>query len=293
MLIKGEESFLEKEWIEVVDSNAHIVSLHEYYNKGVRVYDSAVLKIEGVVYGILNWDWEKGKIDVDVKERYLPQAYEALFSIARHLGGEFYYNSKEIFDPQKHLPIPSIQVNREKKYFESHDLNNIRWMAFREGDKSALFKALNLRETKEFFLKEGVDRDDIVVTPSVFGWTFILGDGLPSLLIRGDESSSEKALNNLCKSLKKLSKRFIEAQYFEHQGKSNITGYFRANNGRLNFGHWESETESYRKGRVPKELEKLHPSSAHEVASIWSIDPLDFIYIWPMKEEKSSVVVSL
>jgi len=98
-------------------------------------------------------------------------------------------------------------------------------------------------------------------------------------------------LTNLCKSLQKLSKKFIEVQYFEHQGKSKITGYLKANNGKLNFGYWHSETEEFTKGRVPKEIKKLHPTSAHEVASIWSIDPLDFVYLKEMAEEKSIVVV--
>lgn len=291
MVIKREERFLEKEWIEVVDSNEYIVSLHEYYNKDVRVYDSAILKIEGFVYGILNWDWGQGKIDIDVKERYLPQTYEALLNIAAHLGGKLYYNSREMFDPKKHLPLTSIQINREKKYFESYDLDNVRWMAFREVDKHALLNALNLKETKEIPLEGRVNHDDIAVTPSVFGWTFILGDDLPSLFIKGNENTSEEALTNLCDSLQKLSKKFIEVQYFEHHGKSNITGYFRANNGKFLYGYWKSETEEFSRGRVAKDIKKLHPSSAHEVASVWSIDTLDFMYIKEMAEEKSTIVV--
>ena len=110
-------------------------------------------------------------------------------------------------------------------------------------------------------------------------------------MTKGNENSSEEALTNLCKSLQKLSKKFIEVQYFEHQGKSKITGYLKANNGKLNFGYWHSETEEFTKGRVPKEIKKLHPTSAHEVASIWSIDPLDFVYLKEMAEEKSIVVV--
>lgn len=139
-------------------------------------------------------------------------------------------------------------------------------------------------------MKDGIDSNDLVITPYFSGWTFIIGGDLPDLLIKGDEKSTEEALTNLCKSLQKLSKQLIEVQYFEHQDKSNITGYFKSNNGKLNFGYWKTESEGFSKGRVPKELKKLHPTCAHEVASFWSIDPLDFIYLKEMAKGKSSIV---
>lgn len=285
--------FSKSEWINVVENNKHIVSIHEHENSEIKSYGYAILKIEGFIYGVLNWDWEKGKIDIDVKERYLPQVYKALLSIADDLGGYFYYKPKELFDPQKHLPIPAIDINRSKRFFEGHDLDYIRWMAFREEDQGLILETLKLKKSKEVSLKDGIDSCDIIVTPSYSGWIFLIGDNLPDSLVKGNESSSDEALTNLCKTLQKLSKKFIEVQYFEHHGKHNIDGYFKANNGKMIFGYWKTEDEEFKKGRVPKEIKKLHPTSAHEVASVWSIDPMDFIYLKEMVGEKSYVVAPI
>ena len=286
-----EEGIKEEIWIEMVDLNKDVVSIHEFEKSKIKSYNYAILKVGKKVYGRLLWDWEKREVGIEVQSKYLSEIYQALQEIANDLDGRFFINSKTVFDSNKHLPIPNIEIKRNRKYFESDDLDYIRWMAFREEDRTAILKALKLEESKEVNLKDGVACCEIIVTPTYSGWTFIIGDDLPNLLIKGNESSSEEALKNLCKTLQKLSKKFIEVQYFEHQGKSNITGYFKANNGKLNFGYWESETEEFSKGRIPKEIKKLHPTSAHEIASVWSIDTMDFIYLQEMAEKESSVVV--
>lgn len=287
------EGIKEEVWVKAVDSNKDIVSIHEFEKSKIKSYNYAILKIGKKIYGRLLWDWEKREVGIEVQSKYLSEVYQSLQEIANDLNGDFFINSKTKFDSNKHLPIPNIEICRDKKYFENYDLDYIRWIAFREKDRTAILNALKLEESKEVDLKEGVDGNELVIPPTYSRWTFIIGDNLPNLLIKGDESSSDEALTNLCKSLQKLSKKFIEVQYFEHQGKSNITGYFKANNGKLNFGYWQSETEEFSKGRVPKEIKKLHPTSAHEVASVWSIDPLDFIYLKEMAEEKSIVVVPI
>ncbi len=198
---------------------------------------------------------------------------------------------------KKYLPIPKVQIDNSKSYFDDDGLYDIRWLVFREDDRMKVQKALKLKEKYTGMLSELLSEDEcedsFVLTPSYSGWTFLLGDNIPYLLLKGTEQSTEEALTNLCKSLQKLSKKFGEVQYYEHEEKSNITGYFKANNGKLIFGYWHSETEDFKKGRLPKELKKIHPASAHEVASIWSIDTLDFVFIKKMVKENSYMVVPI
>lgn len=291
MVVRIEDKKIEEaDWQRIVNSNPFIRSLKDHENLNFDLYDYALLNIGGKIYGRLLWDWEKGEVGIEVKSKYLLKIYKALENIAFDLEGKFYIKKNEIFDSEKHLPILSVKINRDTKYFESHNLDNIRWIAIREEDRTTILEFLKLEESKVISLKDGIDSNDLVVTPCFSGWTFIMGDKLSSLFINGDEISSKQALTNLCKLLQKMSKRFIEIQYFEHQDRSSLTGYFKANNGKLNFGYWKSESEEFSKGRVPKELKNLHPTSAHEVASIWSIDPLDFVFLKEMAEGKSSIV---
>lgn len=60
--------FSKFEWINVVENNNYIVLIYEYENFKIKLYGYVILKIEGFIYGVLNWDWEKGKVDIDVKE---------------------------------------------------------------------------------------------------------------------------------------------------------------------------------------------------------------------------------
>lgn len=289
-IVSKKGRYTKEEWIRIVESHPNVISIHEFENSEIKSYGYAIIKIDSKVFGRYLWDWENGKIDLEINKKYLPNSYKIFENIASENNGVLYYNSKELFDSKRHLPIPQIVIDRKEKYFENHDLDYIRWVAIRGNDQSAVLNALELKDSKQIELRDGIDRSNLVITPSYEGWIFILGDSLPNLLTKRNENSSEEALKNLCTSIQKLSKKFIEVQYFEHQGKSNITGYFKANNGKLQFGYWKSETEEFSKGRVPKEIKKLHPTSAHEVASIWSVDPLDFIYLVEMAEEKSCVV---
>ncbi len=285
---------IEKEkWIQVVKSNEYLIPLHIYYKSDTEVYDSAVLQIDKIPYGRILWNGETKFCDIDVEKKYLSKVYKALLSIGNDLGADLFISKNEKFDHSKHLPVSTIEIERDKKYFENHDLDYIRWMAFREEDRMAILKALKLEVSKEVNLKYGINGNELLITPAVSGWTFIIGDNLSNVFINKNVSSSKEDLTNLCKYLQKLSKKFIEVQYFEHDGKSNITGYFKANNGKLVFGYWKSETEEFTKGKVPKEIKVHHPTSAHDVAAIWSIDPLDFIYLKEMSNQKSSVLTYL
>ncbi len=297
MVIKRKNKIDEKEWQRVVNDNINIISLRELEHLSFDIYDYAILKIGGKSYGRLLWDWEKGRVDVEVKKKFQSEIYPVIESIALELKADFYIKSDEIFNAKKHLPIPAVEIKRAQQYFVNDELADIRWLAFREDDRMKVQKALKLKEEYEGMLSELLSSDDcgdhFVLTPSYCGWTFLLGDNIPYLLLKGTEQSSEEALTNLCKSLQKLSKKFGELQYYEHEEKSNITGYFKANNGKLIFGYWHSETEDFRKGRLPKEINNIHPASAHEVASIWSIDPLDFVFIKKMAKENSYMVVPI
>lgn len=284
-------SINKEKWIAVVNSNEHLIPLHEYYHSESAVYDSAILKVDNVPYGRIIWNWDSNDCSIEVEVKYLPNVYRAILSIAEDLGGQFYIKKNEIFNTAKHLPRSKIEIKREKRYFENDDLDFIRWLAIRDEEQASVLKTLELKVSSEISLKGDIDSDQLIVTPPYSGWTFIIGNNLPDLLVKGDENSTEEALTKLCKSLQLLSKEFVEVQYYEYQGKSNINGYFKANKGKLNFGYWKSETEEFVKGVVPKDIKKLHPASAHEVASVWSVDPLDFAYIKEMAEKKASVVV--
>jgi len=282
------------DWSNIVESSKWLMPPHEAYGSSTsKIYSSAIFHVDGFKYGRLLWRGSRSAIEVDIGIKYYKDVYLGVLEVAKNLGGCVYYKKNEIFDPNKHLPILRIEINSDTKYFDHQNLEHIKWIAIREINSDAILSALKLSKSKEIYLQEKFGSDVFIITPTYSGWTFLIGDNLPNLLIKGDESSSDEALTNLCKSLQKLSKKFIEVQYFEHQGKSNITGYFKANNGKLNFGYWKSETEEFVKGRVPKEIKELHPTSAHEVASAWSIDPLDFIYLKEMAEEKSIVVVPI
>ncbi len=288
------EGIKEELWREVVNNNKYIVSIHEFENSEIESYNYAILKIGKSVFGRLLWDWEKQEVGIELHIKYLPKTYKALEKIASELGGKFYIKKNEVFDAKKHLPAPTVEIDRSQQYFENYELDNIRWLGFREENQEEILQVLKLQEGKSGQLIELLninEPENFVITPPYKGWTFIIGNKLPALLINGDENSTEEALSNLCKSLQKLSKRFIEVQFYEHEEKSNITGYFKANNGKLIYGYWRSEMEEFTKGRLPKELKKIHPSTAHEVASIWSIDSLDFVFIEAFVKEESNVVV--
>lgn len=85
-------------------------------------------------------------------------------------------------------------------------------------------------------------------------------------------------------SLRCLSKELIEVQYFEHSEKSSVTGYIKCRMGKRVFAHWRSQLDDFTQGRVPKEIKSLHPTTAHDVAGIWSMDVLDVGYIKEMHE---------
>lgn len=285
-----QDGIIEELWHSVVNNNENIISIHEFEKSNIESYNYAILKIGNKIFGRLLWNWEKQNIRIEMQKRYLPETYIVLENIAFELGSRFYLTSNEIFNAEIHIPIPNIKIIRDFKYFENDGLDYIRWMAFREDDYISILESLNLRKLNDVYLKDGVKGREFIVTPSYSGWSFVIGDSLPNILIKGDENTSNEALTNLCKSLQKLSEKFFEVQYFEHDGKSNITGYFKAKNGKLDFGFWKSETEEFSKGKIPKEIRNLHPTSAHEVASVWSIDPLDFIYLKEMSERLSKVL---
>lgn len=217
-----------------------------------------------------------------------------LAQIAKAIGGSFYYRKNEPFDPQKppddiawrsrHLPAPAIAIDRAEPYFADSELEELRWMALRSTSQEAVLKALRLSKQREGRLEDLLREEGYVLSPAYEGWVFIMGDTLPELLLRGDEQSSQEALDRMCKSLQQLSKTFGAAQYFEYSDKSSVSGYFSASNGKLIYGYWQSELETFSKGRPPKAIKHRHPANPHEIAALWSIDPLDFVYLAPFAE---------
>lgn len=281
----------ETDWHKTVDSNPFIISLREFENLSFDIYDYAILKIGNKIYGRLLWDWETQKVVIEMQVKHLPKIYKELERIAADLGCRLFINKNDLFDPNKHLPIPSVKINRDKRFFESNDFDFIRWIAVRGTDRKAIMKELCLRELKEVNIENGVEGNEIIITPDYHGWTFILGNNLSRVLIKDGNWTSEVALEKLCNTIQSLSKKFVEIQYFEHQGKSNITGYFKANNGKFIFGYWKSEIEEFKKGKIPNEIKNIHPSTAHEISSIWSIDPIDFVFIEKMVTNPSILAV--
>ncbi len=292
MLIKRHGKIPQDQWEKLVDNHQNIISLHEFEKTDRPEYGYAILRIGDTNYGSLTL-WYDGTIKIDIKPKYWSLTYEALVEIANDVNGSLYHTNKRLFDPKLHLPLPVLELIKDSLYFDCNRLNNIKWLGIREVDNNEILKALKFQKGESRPLVGLLNRektDTFILTSTYKGWIFIIGDDLPNVLINGEEGSTEEALTNLCKSLQKLSKRFIEVQYYEHNEKSNITGYFKANNGKLIYGYWKSEVEEFTKGRIPKELKKIHPTTAHEVASIWSIDPLDFGFIKPYFTEKSTLV---
>jgi hypothetical protein len=274
-----------EEWKRLVDHHPNLMSIHELEGLEKEVYGYAVLRIGNTNYGGVYPDYDQRRLLLNIRLRELPLTYRAVLKLSEAIGGIFYYRKNEPFDPQKHLPAPAITIDRAKPYFADSELEELRWMALRSTSQEAVLETLRLSKQREGRLEGLLREEGYVLSPAYEGWVFIMGDTLPELLLRGDEQSSQEALERLCKSLQQQSKTFGAAQYFEYSGKSSVSGYFSASNGKLIYGYWQSELETFSKGRPPKAIKHLHPANPHEIAALWSIDPLDFVYLAPFAEE--------
>jgi len=290
-LFRSKDPINYDQWCQLVDDSIYLMSLHELENLPNKIYDYAILRVNGRNYGSVDLKSKEGYLFLDIKYKELETTHHAIMNIAEAIDAQFYIKTNILFDPKKHLPIPKVKLNKTQKYFETSNLEQIRWLAIREIDFVSISKKLNFKSLKDDQLTELLVLKGIVCSAPYKGWTFIIGDNLPEFMGYESEKFATTGTSDFCKIIQVLSKTFVEVQYFEHYDKSNITAYFKANNGKLNFGYWQSETEEFTKGRVPKEIKKLHPSTAHEVASVWSIDPLDFIYIKKFADEKARLVV--
>lgn len=271
------------EWESLVVAHPNLLEVHVFEKLDFKYFDDAILRVDGLNYGSLNAPFEPNYIEIDTYDKYLPVIYEALVSIAEALSGVLYYKKGVIFDPKKHLPTPAVEISRHELFCGGDglmNLDNIRWLALRETDQELVLSHFGLKIQRKGKLVELFPHSKIpvfILTPAYKGWRFLLGDGIIDFMIKGSELSTNEALVNVTKYLRKLSKKFNDVQYYEFQDASSVNGYFKAKNGKFIYGYWESDIEKFVKGKRPKELSKN--CSAHDVASIWSIDPQDFVFI--------------
>ena len=157
------------------------------------------------------------------------------------------------------------------------------WFAVRSGDPQQIARELRLQKIHvsnwEEGLKAAMGPESVFLSPEVSGWSFIVGNALPS-------GPQEECLTLLAD----LSRAFEEAQYFGTEDVTEFHAWAKASNGRLRRAYAFSGEQGavlWDRGEVTeeeKELGLLFPektilsnspdsSSVFKIAARWSLDP--------------------
>ncbi|MEO7175758.1 MAG: hypothetical protein ABIV51_07815 [Saprospiraceae bacterium] len=283
------------EWINVVEGSIHITSIHEFEKSPIISYGYALLFSKKRYVGRLIW-WGIEGVKIEMESKFIEEMYPALQSIAQDLGAELYYNKKEIFDPEKHLPKPKVKINRKKTWQDKSFGEGTRWMALTIKDARSFVESLSMKKVSQVAWSDGLAQSDnsrtCMITPSIEGYVFVTGIDLPHFVnaLSANLPSEDLSLEVLTDQLVQLSKQYGEATYYEHYDRSmQLNGYFKAKDGKFIYGRWYADGQHFEQGKIPKELKKLiNPESpmtptAMEVSEIWAISPEDLVYFEVVK----------
>ncbi len=238
------------------------------------------------------WGYLRIRIQRRVKIRQL----EKLFEIAKALDSYLLDGKdKEVTEAdldQMKLDLAKKELLKNPVYQNGFN-EQARWLAIRNSDIDKIFKEFKIEKFKEYDWEKGFETIDntekLLMIPSIHGWSIITGINTPYLFYDNKKQFdlTEKHFDSLVKSLNSLSKKFGNVQYFEYNNQNDkCNGYFKAKNGKLVYGKYDSPKESIEKGKQPKELKKVDTNYAFNVADLWSINPLDLVYLKEVKNKK-------
>ena len=260
-----------EEWKALIVKSSNLITMSEWMKvDGAReTYAEGVLYVGDIPYGRLML--QNGLLEIDISKTYLSVVYEPLLNIAQELESEFYYDSRTLFDRNKHLPTVTINVNRQKAWFDNLQLPSI-WLGVKSGAAMDVLEWLNLTQVGHCSLSEvGQRQDHVYVIPVQDELTLIMGDNLVSHFGSVTGTLQDYA-EHLIKTFKKASRHFGEIQLYANTDLK-MVGRFQ--NGQVKLFDISFEGGNFRKGKRGKRLEGLSPA---EVASQWSLNPSDLVF---------------
>ena len=126
------------------------------------------------------------------------------------------------------------------------------WIAVKTTDKEKVATIVGVKSRSTCNWSAGIEKayeDKIFITPSVRGWTFIIGYGLP----HGD---NKKNIDTLKTILNNLSKEFGEAQFFGTHRVVSFVCWIKSTNGKTSRVYSYADGENIVVEGDPTEVEK-------------------------------------
>ena len=169
---------------------------------------------------------------------------------------------------------------------------NSRWIAIRSKSVRKVTDFLGLKKPKETNWDDAftnIEEDNIIITPPIEGWIFLIGTYLENLLPKRPLSGVTHSV--LFENLKILSKQFGEVHWYEDVEKYGVNCYVRSIDGEIMYGYLSGDDDIIEVGIKPYELTKEAEYQAIDVAGIWSIHPEKLRYMESLRDKKVKVFV--